>query len=230
MTHTRMSRAAVWFASIGIIAGSLAISVPASADTVYQPPSGTFNGYIVYLSRACHNGKGTTCKTNTGCSSYSENANSASVSTAAATHNVNGDSLTKRGYRVYVGTGTMQQNIANSNAAGADIHIPIHSNAQGTGAACGGSTSPANNGTWGMYKGFSGCATQMKTWVGGASPGTNDKIVYRGDLAELNNTNAVGCYLESEFHTWPAGVTWLNQYYSWSWRLGAAVDSYLGYP
>ncbi len=209
----------------------------ATADTTYYPPSGTWNGYVIYVSRACHDGgdgvPGGPCITNHGCNNYSENAGSSVISTRAATITTGGlnqgPGLTARGYRAIVGNGTVTQNIQHSNAAGTDIHIPVHSNAQG-GGNCGGSSSPSNNGTVGLYRGYPGCAAQLAARVGNASPGTNDHAVYRSNLAELNSTNAIGCYLEAEFHTWLTGAKWLSSSYQWAYRVGAAVDHYLGYP
>lgn len=219
-----------------VIAGGFAFTPPAAADLTYNPPAGTYNGYIIYLSRACHDGNdgvpGGPCITNTGCAGYSENANSNSVTSSATTNLGSGGTnagLIHRGYRVIIGTGTLSQNVANSNAAGADVHVPVHSNAQGSGS-CGGSTSASNNGTWGLYGAYSACATRLRYDVGPSSPGTADKIVKRTDLGEINNTTAVACYLESEFHTWTTGKNWLNNYTSWAWRIGMAIDTYLGYP
>jgi hypothetical protein len=47
---------------------------------------------------------------------------------------------------------------------------------------------------------------------------------------ELTSTNAAAAYLESGFHTFQLDVDWLEDYSSWSWRVGWAVDRYLGYP
>lgn len=70
----------------------------------------------------------------------------------------------------------------------------------------------------------------MMKRVGAASPGTNDARQYRTDLGELNQTNAVACYLEQEFHVWDRGVQWMRDRDAWSWRIGHSVDAYLGYP
>ena len=73
-------------------------------------------------------------------------------------------------------------------------------------------------------------ASTMAGNVGYDSPGTTDVRVYRNNLAELNNTNAVACYLEADFHTWNRGVTWIRNEVDWTWKVGLTVDEYLGYP
>lgn len=109
------------------------------------------------------------------------------------------------------------------------MHIPLHTNARTESCT---DTVAANHGTQGFYVSTSGanCATSMASKVGSLSPGTTDTSVYRTNLAELNNTNAVACYLEAEFHTWNSGVTWIRDEVDWTWRIGWTVDAYYGYP
>ena len=78
---------------------------------------------------------------------------------------------------------------------------------------------------------------ELRWSVGPVSPGTNDYICPNPghtctdfDLAELRETVAVAAYMETEFHTWTIGVNWLWDDWSWRWRIGVAVDQYLGYP
>jgi len=207
------------------------------ADTTYNPPNGTWNGYTIYLSVACHDGNdgipGGPCIPNTGCtgnSSHALNENTQSRLTAGTTifGAGTGSNLKQRGYRSIRGNGTVSQNIANSNAAGVDLHIPIHSNAQNSNCT----SSASANGTWALYFSSTGedCSDELVARVGANSPGTNDKTVFRNNLGELTNTNAVACYLEAEFHTWNNGVNWLRNEVNWTWRIGWAVDRHLGYP
>jgi hypothetical protein len=74
------------------------------------------------------------------------------------------------------------------------------------------------------------CAGIMTSIVGSVSPGTNDARQYRTDLGELNQTNAVACYLEQEYHVWDRGVSWMRDRYTWSWRIAGSIDVFLGYP
>lgn len=216
--------------ALGVI--SIVMASPASADSIYNPA--VWNNRIIYLSRACHDGNdgvpGGACIPNTGCNNFNENAQSNTTSLAAANGRGPGDNLVERGYKVHVGTGTAGQNIASSNAARATLHIPLHTNS-GAQLNCS-STTAANHGTWGMFASANGqnCASSLVNRVGQASPGTNDITQRRNDLGELTRTTAIGCYLEAEFHSWSTGVTWIRDEINWTWRIGWAVDSYLGYP
>jgi hypothetical protein len=70
-----------------------------------------------------------------------------------------------------------------------------------------------------------------------SSPGTNDLICHNSSsctafncLGELCNTVAKAAYLEREFHTWNIGAKWMKTDEYNTWRLGWAVDLFLGYP
>lgn len=212
---------------------AVSLASAAQADATYNPS--TWNGYTIYLSQACHDGNdgtpGGPCIPNIGCNSFNENSQSFTTAVSAAIGTYSQENLIERGYRTIRGTGTASQNIASSNAAGARMHIPLHTNAQGQGA-CGGSTAASVNGTQPQYvsSGGSRCSDLMVSSIGPASPGTNDRKVYRTNLGELNSTNAVACYLEAEYHTWPSGVAWIQDEGTWSWRIGWTVDQYFGYP
>ncbi|RPF20475.1 N-acetylmuramoyl-L-alanine amidase [Myceligenerans xiligouense] len=219
-------------ALLAVILTAVALAPPATADVDYNP--GAWNGKRIYLSQACHDGNdgvpGGSCITNHGCRDYSENAQSY----ATALHAINGVqskrlNLLERGYRVRRGTGTLNQNVNSSNNYGADLHVPIHSNARDE--RCG-NTTRSNHGTLMMYVSTAGraCADKFVRWFGPGSPGTNDVRSYRSNLGELNNTNAVACYLEMEFHTWKKGRDWLLGEQNYSWRVGRSVDEYLRYP
>lgn len=219
------------------LSGAAVTSPPAEADTVYYPGDGSWNGKVVYLSRACHDGgdgiPGGPCITNTGCSGYSENTESVAMSMAATYGSGDGVNLLERGYRVVIGTGTLRENIEHSNTRNIAAHVPLHSNAQGSGA-CGGSTLPGHNGTWGLYKPSRGgqvrCSEILVSKVGGLSRGSGDRTVSRTDLLELDDVDAATCYSEAEFHTWTAGKNWLQDETDWAHRIGSTVDTYLGFP
>ncbi|MFJ3406562.1 hypothetical protein [Promicromonospora sp. NPDC090134] len=209
--------------------GFLAVAPTAAADVTYVPDN--WNGKVVYLSQACHDRGDTVCHDNTGCDGFSENINSYKV----AMSTINGGStdhlsLLERGYKVVRGNGLTRKNIASSNRVGADLHIPLHSNA--ISASCESGKPASRYGTHAMYVSSAGkeCAAKIVQRVGASSPGTNDTRQYRTDLGELNQTNAVACYLEQDFHVWQRGVNWMRDRDSWSWRLAMAVDVYMGYP
>jgi hypothetical protein len=225
-----IARLAAGFAALALVAGGfLALAPAAAADVTYVPDR--WNGKVVYLSQACHDRGDTVCHTNTGCDGFSENTNARLVAVSATTHqDPDHLNLLERGYKVVRGTGLTRENIASSNRVGADLHVPIHSNA--ISRSCESGFSAQRYGTHVLYVSSAGseCAEVMKNRVGASSPGTNDVRQYRSDLGELNQTNAVACYLEQEFHVWNRGVRWMWDRAAWSWRIGLSIDIYLGYP
>lgn len=209
--------------------GFLAAASPAAADVTYVPDR--WNGKVIYLSQACHDRGDTVCHTNTGCDGFSENWNSywLAMSLVRGGH-PNHLNLLERGYKVVRGNGLTRQNIDNSNRVGADLHVPLHSNA--ISSPCETKRSADRYGTHAMYVSTAGgrCASQLVARVGASSPGTNDARRYRTDLGELNQTSAVACYLEQEYHVWHRGVDWMRERNAWSWRIAGSIDEYMGYP
>jgi len=155
-------------------------------------------GVKVYLSPANHGGH------NVGCAGFNEDAGARASAKSAEAY------LKARGFLVKVGQGNYQQNYADSNAWGADLHVPIHSNAGAWGCEQG--SSNKLGGTWTMYRtvGSHGqqLASQILSAVKGKSPGTNDQMMQRGDLLELK-TNARSAYAEMGFHTFYWDTVWL---------------------
>ncbi|MFC8797426.1 hypothetical protein ACFT2C_06815 [Promicromonospora sp. NPDC057138] len=228
--HATLRRLLSALAALALLGGGLlALAPAAAADVTYVPDS--WNGKVVYLSQACHDRGDTVCHTNTGCDGFSENVNSYYLA-VTATHQRDPDhmNLLERGYKVVRGNGLTRENIANSNRVGADLHLPLHSNAIST--SCETGFSAERYGTQVMYVSSAGsrCAEIMATRIGPSGPGTNDVRRYRTDLGELNQTKAVACYLEQEFHVWNEGVSWMRNRADWSWRVGLGVDLYMGYP
>lgn len=222
------------FLMIGVVLAVLSVAMPVSADTTYNPPSGTWNGKIIYVSQACHDGNdgvpGGPCLPNYGCSSYNENIQSSTTSATTIFGVGAGSNLLERGFKAIRGNGTLNQNVSASNAAGAHIHIPQHTNAKSESCS---STSTSGHGTLGLYRpgtNSATCATLIKNQVGPGSPGTSDGTQSRYDLGEINSTSATACYVEAEYHTWNTGVTWIRDEVNWTWRVGWVVDTYLGYP
>lgn len=86
---------------------------------------------------------------------------------------------------------TVSQRIAESNSWGADLHVPIHTNAGG------------GDGTLVMC--FTGCTGNkyvkaIYAEVAALSPGKDDGIKVRTNLAEITDTVALCVYVECEFH------------------------------
>lgn len=116
---------------------------------------------------------------------------------------------TKRGYRRTPmsnedGTAIMQQNVAESNAWGADVHYVSHTNASANGTA---------QGCHPMYYTHSANGKKlgeiMVKYRKEVYPRTV-KLVARSDLYELKKTNAVAFYEEHAFHDNLEDITWFH--------------------
>jgi hypothetical protein len=158
--------------------------------------------------------------------------------------------LRGRGYMVRIGKSSPTNNIHSSNEWAANLHIPVHSNARSL--PCN-NTQASNFGTLTCFRSYGassgeGLANHL-AWVVGVenfpptgnqySPGTTDTYSFNGSgfpcwngfqLAELWNTNAIAAYLESEYHSWNIGATWVFNSFKWAWRVGVGVDRFLNYP
>ncbi|WP_183093226.1 N-acetylmuramoyl-L-alanine amidase [Nocardioides stalactiti] len=202
----------------------------AHADTEYLPTY--WNGKKVYLSVACHDGNddipGGDCISNSGCDGYWENGASNKIANAAVAGDGAGRNLLERFYYVSKGRGTLNENVENSNEWGADLHVPLHTNASNETCS---NTNAGAHGTKALYEGSGDerCARILQRKVGADSPGTDDDPVKRDDLGELSLPDAPSCYLEAEFHTWQKGVDWIRKETSWSYRIGGTVDEFFGY-
>ena len=221
----------------------------AADDLIYEPYS-TWNGKKVYLSPARHSdagGRGE-CTGASGMGTLDENTAAYRFAYYATSGNYVGSAIStsnyrnlrRRGYQVRIGRGTVSSAISNSNSWGADVHIPIHSNAH-VRDDCN-NTSNSRFGTHVIYKSYGatggeGLSGKIKDTIGPVSPGSNDLICHNSSsctsfdcLGELCNTSAKAAYLEREFHTWNGGAKWMETDQYNTWRLGWAVDSFLGYP
>lgn len=225
----------------------LAAGAAGAADLTFEP-LGPWNGRRIYLSPARHADSGGRGE----CGHLGENDLAFSLAWNAANGDHYGDryspgspwrNLRARGYRVRIGRGTASSAISGSNAWGADVHLPLHSNADVAGQC--GRTDAARFGTvviyWHASAGGPGLAAEVRRAVGtgggATSPGTADSTCPNPGhpctgitLGELRYTHAVAAYLEADFHTWSAGYAWLANSRVWGWRLGGAVDTFLGYP
>ena len=114
------------------------------------------------------------------------------------------EALKRCGFSVMCGlSGTMYTRVADSNKWGADLHVPIHTNA---------------------YKGETAGTRLMCSKIGGdghkackaiyavlapLSPGTSGSITARPELYEIRSTNAPCAYVEAEFHDVPSVAKWI---------------------
>lgn len=220
-------------ATAGMLAACV-LAAPAAAQDELYDPYGTWNGYRVYLSPARHTDAGGRGE----CGGNNENDMAYSAAWTVATGD-NGYDLRSRGYKVRIGRGTLQSAIDNSNAWAAHVHVPMHSNADVTGQCA--RTDASRFGTVGIYWSSSAnskaLTSSIHSWLAPNSPGTHDYTCYNpGDpcttitLGELRYTSATAAYIESEFHTWNNGITWLKNPYDWGWLVAGGIDEYLGYP
>ena len=98
----------------------------------------------------------------------------------------------------------MSVSIKESNSWGADLHIPIHTNAF-DGRASGTVVFVYSNASANRM-----LADPIYKAVQAAAPGTTDYGVRaHSDLAELNSTNAIAVYIEVDFHDNPSIAKWL---------------------
>lgn len=227
-----------------VVPVSAAPAAVARGDALYRP-YGTWNGKKVYLSPARHSDT----RRRGECEGYSENKMALHAADRAATGTYYADrrnrtsqfrNLRSRGYLIRVGRGSLSSAIRNSNAWAADVHIPMHSNADYHDRCR--RTDRSRFGTVVIYKSYGsrrgqGLAAKLRSGVGSSSPGTRDYICHNSSsctryncLGELCRTKAAAAYLESEFHTWNHGIRYLTGAHWWAWRVGWAVDQFLRYP
>jgi hypothetical protein len=215
---------------------SLAVISPAAAhaDLTYTPRNSHGdpipNGVKVYLSRSCHDRSSGSCSENIGCYGHiGENEWSKRFTSGALYDGSGYGGLVNRQYTVRIGTGLTNNNIANSDGWGSDLHIPVHSNASPWACSGGNMGSFGTLGLWYSSKGLDIAEIFVDT-IGASSPGTGDETRRRTDLGELRYTNAPAGYLEAGYHTSSTEMNWMHDFESWDWRLGWAVDWCAGYP
>lgn len=99
--------------------------------------------------------------------------------------------------------GSMAERVAESNAWGADLHVPVHTNAANGSA----------DGTLLMCydldgKGFKASQAILKT-LAPLSPGSDYAIWARPSLYEIRESNAPCAYVEAAFHDNPVEAQWI---------------------
>lgn len=129
------------------------------------------------------------------------------IATAAETALKRNDYMVKRGSTEK----TVSQRIAESNKWGADLHVPIHTNAGG------------GDGTLVMcFTGNTGNKYVKAIYeeVSALSPGKDDGIKVRTNLAEITGTKALCVYVECEFHDNTDLAKWIVSHTS---EIGEAI-------
>ena len=99
---------------------------------------------------------------------------------------------------------SMQEKCQKSNAFGADLHVPIHTNAF-NGQTLGGTLVMIySNATENKKAG-----SAILNAVAPISPGSDYSLRVNSSLAELNSTKAIAVYVECEFHDTKEGADWI---------------------
>lgn len=98
----------------------------------------------------------------------------------------------------------MSKSISDSNAWGADLHLPIHTNAF-NGKVTGGTMIMIYNNATNNLK----AAKAIKAALDPVTPGKDYAIQVRNDLAELSQTKAIAVYCECEFHDTAVGAKFI---------------------
>lgn len=216
------------------------VNTPLSAADLTLNPWNKYNGVKVYLSPARHSDAGGRGE----CESLQGDENTAALRAAiyaARGYSSEKRGLLSRGYKVRIGRGTVATAIAHSNAWGADIHIPIHSNARTENCS---SNDTSKHGAVAIYKSYGekggqGLADQLIRIYKYVTPGTQDFSCHNSSsctafncLGELCRTKAKAAYLEREFHTWNSGANFMSKTgdKQYSWRIAVAIERFLGYP
>lgn len=112
--------------------------------------------------------------------------------------------LKRCGFEVVNGSyGTMYERVAESNSWGADLHVPIHTNAyngqvSGTRVFCFNTTGEG-------YK----AANAVFNALAPVTPGTSENVRADASLYEIKEAYAPTVYIEAEFHDVPATAKWI---------------------
>ena len=114
--------------------------------------------------------------------------------------------LKRCGFEVMVAkSGTlMQTRCPESDKFGADIHMPIHTNAF-NGKYTGGTR------VFCLNSNGRKAAEAVKNALGAISPGKDDSVSYKTDLYEINVPKALSVYVECEFHDTVTGSDWIRK-------------------
>lgn len=97
---------------------------------------------------------------------------------------------------------SMAQKCSESNAFGADLHVPIHTN------AFNGSVMGTRMFCWDGGEGYKACKAIFSV-LAPISPGSSESITINKSLYEVKTPNAPTAYIECEFHDNKEGAEWL---------------------
>lgn len=170
----------------------IALILSISALVIFKKPDNKFKDVKIYLSPSNQSANFYA----TGDTNEMEQCDKIAEKTA--------ELLKKRGFQVKLGKSgdSIENRCDESNKFGADMHIPIHTNAlDGT----------YTGGTHVYVYGEEAkpVAQYFYDELAPISPGTDDRLKYQPELYELYQTNATSVYLECEFHDTKEGAKWI---------------------
>lgn len=100
----------------------------------------------------------------------------------------------------------MSEKVAKADSWGADLYIPIHSN------ACNGKADGTRLFCWDMSgNGYKACKDIFE-YLAGITPGTTDLIKADPTLYEIKHPNAPTAYIETDFHDVPTIAKWIVEH------------------
>lgn len=103
-------------------------------------------------------------------------------------------------------TNSMAERVKESNSWGADLHVPLHTN------AFNGKVSGTRIFTYDTAgKGYQ-CAKKVFAYLAPATPGASESISADATLYEVRNTTAPCVYVESEFHDVAIVAKWIIEH------------------
>ena len=105
-------------------------------------------------------------------------------------------------------TGSMAERVAESNNWGADLHMPLHTNAYN------GKVSGTRIFTYDMKGAGYQCAKKVFGYLSALTPGKSENISADDTLYEVHRTTAPCVYVESEFHDVPDVAKWIVEHVS----------------
>ena len=105
---------------------------------------------------------------------------------------------------------SMATKVAKANAWGADLYIPIHSN------ACNGKVSGTRMFCWSIPgAGYDACLAIFR-YLAPVTPGESESIKVADDLYEVRYPYAPVAYIETDFHDVPSVAKWIiNRFDTW---------------
>lgn len=192
MTFTiKLQKKHIVFAALVIL---LALTLSTAAVSVLAEKDDRFSDVKIYLSPSNQY------------SNYYATGNTTEMEQCDKIAEKTAEYLEDMGFAVMVGQSgdTMDNRCAESDDFGADMHIPIHTNAL-DGTYTGGTH------VYVYSEDEETIANYFYEELGSISPGDDDRIEYKPELFEIYTPAATTVYLECEFHDTEQGAKWIEK-------------------